>query len=105
MTLRRDDKPQEGIYALVSGAGSLVTKDGLRAVILVEEVKDKSETPFKSTIYGTDPVIVLLFDKKRDKWHITGPADQLKKQELLRLAKGLMILAESRPDPPDKSKI
>lgn len=105
MTMKRDEKPQDGIYALVSGAGSLVTKDGLLAVILVEQVKDNKETRFKSTIYGSDPAIVLLFDKKNDRWHITGPADQVSKKELHRLAEGIRLLAESRPDQPDKSKI
>ena len=88
----------DGLYALVSGAsaGTLVTKDGLLAVILVEEVKIKGESRFKSTIYGSDPAVVLLRGKN-GRWNITGPVDQIKREELLRLAEGLRLLAGNRP--------
>lgn len=95
----KKETPQEGIYALVSGAGALVTKDGLLAVILVEEVKlpQSGTMTYKSTIFGPDPAIVLLRDKKTDKWHVTGPVDDMSKEDLLRLAEGLRLLAEKRP--------
>lgn len=88
----------DGLYAIVSGAdaGAMVTKDGLVAVILVEEVKIKGIARFKSTIYGSDPAVVLLRDKN-NKWNITGPVDQIKREELLRLAEGLRLLAGNPP--------
>ena len=93
----RKDKA-DGLYALVSGvgAGAMVTKDGLLAVILVEEVRVKGVAQFKSTVYGSDPALVLLRGKN-GRWNITGPVDQIKREELLRLAEGLRLLAGNRP--------
>ena len=93
----RKDKT-DSLYAIVSGAdaGAMVTKDGLVAVILVEEVKIKGEARFKSTIYGSAPAVVLLRGKN-GRWNITGPVDQIKREELLRLAEGLRLLAGNPP--------
>jgi len=90
--------PQDSLYALISGVsvGPMVTKDGLLDVILVEEVKIKGKACFKSTIYGSDPAVVLLRDKN-DRWQVIGPVDQIKREDLLRLAEGLRLLAGKRP--------
>lgn len=99
----KKDNP-EGIYALVSGAGtSLVQQDGLVAVILIE----KAVTPaagtsaFKSTIYGRTPAVILLQDKNQ-RWNVTGPIKEISSDALITLVEGLKQEIARRGDKTDK---
>ncbi len=98
----KKNEPQKGIWALVSGAGSVLTKDGLVAVILVEKAKlaGKDTTLYESTVYG-EPAVVLLRGPS-GRWHVTGPVGEVSAEELFRLAEGLRLLAEGRGQSPKK---
>lgn len=93
MVTENNQGPQKGVYALVSGAGNVVQKDGLETVVLIErELPSANKGMFKSTIYGKLTAIVLILGPD-NRWHITGPVSQIKKDEIIRVAEGLRLLA------------
>jgi len=94
--VEKKDGPQQGIWSLMSGAGTVVIKDGLVSVIMIERARSPQTKTltYKSTVYGASAI--ALVKGQDDKWGIIGPVGRIETADLRRLAEGFRILADER---------